>query len=318
MKKILIYLETNKSQIKKVSLELIAKTNELIENYDNFQTIGVLISKYNFGENELGELGLDKIIKCSVKSLKSYSTIEYTSILVETIKKENPEIIFIGATNQGRDLAPRIAARLNTGLTADCTDLSISNDGKLTATRPTFGGSLMAQILCKTTPQMATVRPNVFKFTPQKAHDNFITETKEFDYISKIQIDNIKEKSENICNYNDTEIIFAGGLGLKTKENFELLKQLAQKYNAKIGASRKAVEKELAEKKYQIGQTGQTVAPKIYFAFGISGAIQHISGIENSQTIIAINPDKNAQIHKIADYSIFTDATQLIKDWLNQ
>lgn len=318
MKKILIYLETQKTQIKKVSLELITKTNELIKNFDNFQTIGILISKYNFEENELAQLGLNKIIKCETKNLKSYSAIEYTNICEEIIKNENPEIIFIGATNQGRDLAPRIAARLNTGLTADCTELDISNDGKLTATRPTFGGNLMAQILCKTTPQMATVRPNVFKFSPQKVHDNFHVKKKEFEYSSKIEICNIKEKTEEICNYNETEIIFAGGLGLKTKENFEALKQLAQKYNGKIGGSRKAVEKELIEKKYQIGQTGQTVAPKLYFAFGISGAIQHISGIENAKTIIAINPDKNAQIHKIADYSIFTDATQLIKDWLNQ
>ena len=318
MNKILIYLETQKTQIKKVSLELIAKTNELIKNLENFETVGVLISKYDFEEQDLKQLGLNKIIFCKTTNLKNYATIEYTEILEKIIKNENPQIIFVGATNQGRDLAPRVAARLNTGLTADCTELSISNDGKLTATRPTFGGSLMAQILCKTTPQMATIRPNVFKFSPQKVHDNFMFEKFESDLSSKIETSNIKEKSEEICNYNDTEIIFAGGLGLKNKENFELLKQLAQKYNAKIGGSRKAVEKELIEKKYQIGQTGQTVSPKLYFAFGISGAIQHVSGIENAQTIIAINPDKNAQIHKIADYSIYEDATKIIKNWINQ
>lgn len=317
MKKVLIYLETNQTQIKKVSLELISKAKELTKDFDDFKIIGVLVSSYNFDEQVLKQLGLDKVILCNTRNLETYSTLEYTKVLQDVITKENPQIVFVGATNQGRDLAPRVAARLNTGLTADCTELNISEDAKLTATRPTFGGSLMAQILCKTTPQMATVRPNVFKFISQTEQENFEFERIEYDLNSNIEIFDIKEKSEELCNYNDTEIIFAGGLGLKNKENFELLKQLAQKYNAKVGASRKAVEKELIEKKYQIGQTGQTVVPKLYFAFGISGAIQHISGIENAQTIIAINPDKNAQIHKVADYSIFTDATELIKKWLN-
>lgn len=317
MKKILIYLENENNTIKNVSFELITKAKELVANYNDFEIIGVLITN-SCDYEKLRETGLDRLIYCKTSNLNHYSTIEYSKIFTEIIQQETPEIVFIGATNQGRDLAPRVASKLQTGLTADCTELEISGDAKLIATRPTFGGSLMAQIMCKTKPQMATVRPNVFKYIPQINNKNLVVEEVVFDYVSDVIISNKQAKSDDIINLNDAQIILAGGYGLKNKENFDLLKQLAKKIGAYPAGTRKAVEKEFIEKKYQVGQTGQTVAPKIYFALGISGAIQHTSGIENSEIIVAVNNDKNAPIHKIADYSIYEDAQTFIKNWLNQ
>ena len=296
----------------------LSKTVEMTEKYDDFEIIGLLINKSVIEETKLERSGLNRVINCVTPNLNEYFTIEYTKIFTEVIQNEQPEIVFIGATNQGRDLAPRVAARLKTGLTADCTELEIFDDGKLLATRPTFGGSLMAQIRTRTVPQMATVRPNTFKIKQNATKNNFSIKTIEYNDVSKVKNLNKIEKNEDVCNFSNAKIILSGGMGLKNKENFDKLKQLAQKIGAEVGATRKAVEKGLIEKKYQVGQTGTTVAPEIYFAIGISGAIQHTSGIENANTIIAVNPDMNAQIHKFADYSIYIDGQSFINNWLNQ
>jgi len=318
MKKIFIYLQIEKSEILDVSKQLISKSIEITKDFDDFEVIGILISSEMIDENYLRQLGLNRVIQCITPNLREYSTIEYANIITEIINEEKPEIVLFGATNQGRDLAPRIAAKLRTGLTADCTQIEISEEGKLLATRPTFSGQLFAQILTKSCPQMATIRPNTFECTAHQPFGNFFSDIRQYDCVSKVSIIEKEPKTEDLYSFSDTDIIFSGGMGLKSKENFEKLEKLAEKFNAKIGASRKAVEKGLAEKKYQIGQTGQTVAPKIYVAVGISGAIQHISGIENSKIIIAVNPDKKAQIHNFADYSIYMDAQTFISKMLNQ
>ena len=251
--------------------------------------------------------------------------------------------MLIGATNIGRDIAPRISGALGTGLTADCTNLDINEKGQLAATRPTFGGQLMATILCKTYPQMATVRPNVFKVNPI---DNFV----DTEFISrpinidlnnnKVRIVEFKKTIENVINELDSaEIIVAGGKGLKNAEGFKLinslifssfisspimdlyitlklLKQFADKIGASVGATRVAVEMGLAPQSAQIGQTGRTVTPKIYIACGISGAIQHTVGMEGAQHIIAINNDENAPIFDIADTGIVGDFFEIIPKFL--
>ena len=222
----------------------------------------------------------------------------------------------IGATNQGRDLAPRVSAALGTGLTADCTGLDINEKGQLAATRPTFGGQLMATILCKTYPQMATVRPNVFKVNPQ----DFYVETEliscpaNISYLKKnVELIDFKKTIESEINDLDSaEIIVAGGKGLKNEKGFELLRSFAQKIGATVGATRGAVEMGLAPASIQIGQTGKTVNPKVYIACGISGAIQHTVGMTGSEHIIAINNDENAPIFDIADTGIVGDIFEIL------
>ena len=231
------------------------------------------------------------------------------------------------STTEGRELAPIVASSFNTGLTADCTKIEIV-EGKLVSTRPTFGGKLMASILCKAKPQMATVRQNSFKkkdfYNNEKESlknqppqldiveydfnidKNFTTEILEFQ----------KNDKNDFYNIQNAKIIFAGGMGLKNKENFDKLKLLAEKFGAKTGGTRKAVEKGFIEKELQIGQTGSCVTPEIYVAFGISGAIHHISGMENSKKIIAVNTDKNAPIFNYSDIGIVDDAIKVIDELL--
>lgn len=208
-------------------------------------------------------------------------TVSIAQNTIEKIKELKPDIILIGATNHGRDVAAHIASSLNTGLTADCTDLRIE-DGDLIAIRPTYGGELMAEIKCKTKPQMATVRAGVFG-----------------------------GKSNN-------EIVIAGGRGMKSKEGFELLQQLADKLGAKLGASRGAIDMGIAPKNIQIGQTGNTVKPKTYIACGISGAMQHTVGMDKSTKIIVINKDKSAPIFKLADIGIVGDLFEILPELIKK
>ena len=260
--------------------------------------------------------GFDYVYIAENNRLTHYSTELYSKIAVDIINEVKPDIILIGATTQGRDLAPRISSSLHTGLTADCIGLDINEQGKLAATRPTFGGKLMATILCKTLPQMATVRPKVFK----PAAENIIKDTK-FIYI-KPEIDNIEKKVDfiefvkglntSINELDSANIIVAGGKGLKNEAGFELLKNFAESIGACVAASRGAVDMGLAPADIQIGQTGKTVTPKLYIACGISGAIQHIVGMQDSDKIIAINIDEKAPIFQHCDCGIVGDAFDIL------
>lgn len=260
--------------------------------------------------------GFDYVYVAENNRFTHYSTELYSKVAVDIIKEINPDIILIGATTQGRDLAPRISASLHTGLTADCIGLDINEKGQLAATRPTFGGKLMATILCKTLPQMATVRPKVFKPAPQ----NIVKDTK-FVYI-KPEIDNIQKKVEfidfvkglntAINELDSAEIIVAGGKGMKNEAGFELLKNFAESIGACVAASRGAVDMGLASADIQIGQTGKTVTPKLYIACGISGAIQHIVGMQDSDKIIAINTDEKAPIFDHCDCGIVGDVFDIL------
>ena len=237
---------------------------------------------------------------------------------IDVIKEIKPEIILIGATSQGRDLAPRVSSSLHTGLTADCTALDVNEKGQLMATRPTFGGKLMATILSKTLPQMATVRPKVFK----PSSENVVKNTQFLNV--NVAIDDIKRKVEFVefvkrakCEINDIDsakIIVAGGKGMKNQAGFELLKILAQKLGATVGASRGAVDMGLAPVEIQIGQTGKTVSPKLYIACGISGAIQHTVGMCDSDKVIAINKDPNAPIFEVSDIGYVGDVFEVLPE----
>lgn len=265
-------------------------------------------------EKELSQAGADKIYQVK-------TTVAKAEGITELCKIKNPEIFLIGATIEGRTIAPLIATYLGTGLTADCTGLE-TVDEKLASTRPTFGGRLMATILCKTKPQMATVRAGVFKRTNKNCQEKcdfeeFRPELKDFNG-DLIKILSSEVKRTAYCALEGAKIVVGGGLGLKNKEGFTLLKRFARAIGAAYAGSRKAVDKGLIEKEFQIGQTGKTVTPDIYLAFGISGAIQHLQGVENAKKIIAVNTDKNAPIFKNADLGVVADASKTLERLINE
>ena len=311
---ILVYIELDREMnILPGSLELLSKSVELSQKLENKQVNALVIGEpddYAKIIQELKSVGASKIFIAQRDDLKTFSTQNYAKIACRVIKEHNPEIVLIAATCQGRDLAPRISTNLNTGLTADCTGLDINEEGKLAATRPTFGGQLMATILCKTYPQMATVRPNTFKVE----YRNNENTTVEYLDISGEKFDNtielinyVKRFKAEAGSLNDCEIVVGCGKGIATEKGIELAKELAKELHAGLGASRAAVETGAFPQSIQIGQTGTTITPKLYIACGISGAIQHVVGIENSEKIIAINKDENAPIFKSANYGIVGD-----------
>ena len=320
MSNIMLYAEvTKENYLHTVLFELANKAVELSKKLDNASVSALLICKTGLAENfkeAFINSGFDYVYIAENNRLTHYSTELYSKIAVDIINEVKPDIILIGATTQGRDLAPRISSSLHTGLTADCIGLDINEQGKLAATRPTFGGKLMATILCKTLPQMATVRPKVFK----PAVENIIKDTK-FIYI-KPEIDNIEKKVDfiefvkglntSINELDSANIIVAGGKGLKNEAGFKLLKNFAESIGACVAASRGAVDMGLAPADIQIGQTGKTVTPKLYIACGISGAIQHIVGMQDSDKIIAINIDEKAPIFQHCDCGIVGDAFDIL------
>ena len=325
-KGILIYVQTDRKGIlQNVVLELANTAQKLSKKLDNCDINAILFTDgTNLEQNKeiLSKNGFNKVFVAKSDIFKQYSTENYSKITIDLIKETEPEIFLIGATTQGRELAPVIATNLNTGLTADCTKLDINEKGQLAATRPTFGGNLMATILCKNYPQMATVRPKVLKKSEVEIHKN--TEFIELNFDlpqdkNKIElIDFIENKQLSDIRIDEAEIIVAGGKGMKNKYGFELLQELAQLLGGSVGASRGAVDMKLADSSVQIGQTGKTVVPKIYISCGISGAIQHTVGMSGSDKIIAINKDENAPIFKIADIGIVADAFEVLPELIQK
>lgn len=321
-KQILIFAEvTRENYIHTVFFELANKARELAAKLDNAEVNALLISKPGLAaeyKEAFINSGIDKIYAAEDERFETYCTDYFAKAAVDIINEIKPEILLIGATNQGRDLAPRISTALHTGLTADCTGLDINEKGQLAATRPTFGGQLMATILCRNLPQMATVRPKVFKPAEKDniKQTEIIYKPVNLDGIPKcVEILEFKQKLTDSLNELDSaEIIVAGGRGMKNAEGFKLLKEFANKIGAAVGASRLAVEMGLASHEMQIGQTGKTVSPKLYIACGISGAIQHTIGMDKSDKIIAINTDENAPIFDIADYGMVGDAFEILPE----
>ncbi|OGI01540.1 MAG: electron transfer flavoprotein subunit alpha [Candidatus Melainabacteria bacterium GWF2_37_15] len=310
---------TPENKIVGVTLELINAAKGMSQKLSG-EEVGVLLMAGN-GDvqllvKELSEAGAQKVYLVQNENLQNYSTELYSKVAVEAINQKKPSIMLIGATTSGRDLAPRISARLNTGLTADCTGLDINEQGLLAATRPTFGGNLMATILCKVArPQMATVRPKVLP----KAEPDYSNQAQ----VEQINVDlnpaDIKVKvleclnmCTSACKIEDAEIIVSGGRGIKNAEGFKVLEELAQALGGAVGASRACVDAGWRQHCDQVGQTGKTVCPKIYIACGISGAIQHLAGMSSSDVIIAINKDPEAPIFQMATYGIVGDLFEVV------
>lgn len=312
-----VFAEQREGKIMPVVIELLGEGRKLADN------IGTELSAVLCGDGvgdlaeELFAYGADKVYLAEDEELKTYRTDAYTKVIFEAIGKYKPEIVLLGATHIGRDLGPCLAVKCGTGLTADCTKLEIdSADNKIKQTRPAFGGNLMATIICPDhRPQMSTVRPGVMdKAQYQKERNgeiiNLDVNIAAGDIRTKVL--EIVKTAEEVVSLTDAEIIVAGGMGLGKAEGFELLKQLADKLGGSIASSRAAVDEGWIEHSYQVGQTGTTVKPKIYFACGISGAIQHLAGMQNADYIIAININESAPIFEVADYGIVGDLYQVI------
>jgi len=316
-KGIWVFIEQKKGKVQTVAYELLGKAQELSKKL-NSQVSAVFIG--NDLEDQLDELvwhGADNIYLVEAPELANFQDEPYTSILVRLIQKYKPEILLCGATSIGRSLISRVAVNIKAGLTADCTGLDIDDKQKiLLQTRPAFGGNIMATIISPNyRPQMATVRHKVMQpMVPDKRRKGKIIKEK-FDvslYSSRTKLLDIVEEVESLVNLAEADIIVSGGRGMGGPENFKLLEELAHVLGAAVGASRAAVDSGWIPYSHQVGQTGRTVAPKIYFACGISGQIQHLVGMQSAKIIVAVNKDPDAPIFKVATYAIVGDLFQIL------
>lgn len=316
-KDVWVFAEQRDGVIMPVVIELLGEGKKLA-NEVGCNLCAVLCGHHVEGlVDQLFEYGADKVYVADHEELATYRTDAYTKVINDAIEEYKPEIVLLGATHIGRDLGPCLAVKANTGLTADCTKLEIDpEDKKIKQTRPAFGGNLMATIVCPNhRPQMSTVRPGVMEkaaFEEGRKGElvKLNVEFKEGDIRTKV-LEIVKTMKDTVS-LTDAEIIVSGGMGLGKPEGFELLKQLADKLGGIVAASRAAVDAGWIDHAYQVGQTGTTVKPKIYIACGISGAIQHVAGMQNSEQIIAINTNENAPIFEIADYGIVGDLYKVI------
>lgn len=319
-----VFAEQRDGELQKVALELLGKGREIADKL-GVELTALLLGHKNIDTitKELGAYGADKVLVCDHELLTHYSTDGYAKVITEVVNAKKPEILFIGASFIGRDLGPRVAGRLSTGLTADCTSLDVdAENNNLLMTRPAFGGNLMATIVCGDhRPQMSTVRPGVFeklskdenrafqveKFDVQLSASDIRTETMEV-------VKSVKE----MVDITEADIVVSGGRGIGCKENFALLQELADVMGGTLAGSRAAVDNGWVEKAVQVGQTGKTVRPTIYIACGISGAIQHLAGMQDSNYIIAINKDADAPIMKAADVALVGDYAKVIPEMIAQ
>lgn len=316
-KDVWVFAEQRDGVIMPVVIELLGEGKKLA-NEVGCNLCAVLCGHHVEGlADQLFEYGADKVYVADHEELATYRTDAYTKVINDAIEEYKPEIVLLGATHIGRDLGPCLAVKANTGLTADCTKLEIDpEDKKIKQTRPAFGGNLMATIVCPNhRPQMSTVRPGVMEkaaFEEGRKGEliKLNVEFKEGDIRTKV-LEIVKTMKDTVS-LTDAEIIVSGGMGLGKPEGFELLKQLADKLGGIVAASRAAVDAGWIDHAYQVGQTGTTVKPKIYIACGISGAIQHVAGMQNSEQIIAINTNENAPIFEIVDYGIVGDLYKVI------
>ena len=321
-KGVYIYAQQVDNKLSDIAFELVGKAKELAADLNTEVTAVLLGSNVKALATELGEYGADKVIVVDNPALETYRTEPYAQALVSVINEYKPEIMLVGATAIGRDLGPTVSARVKTGLTADCTKLEIGDfpinampgqeqkHNQLLMTRPAFGGNTIATIACPDNrPQMATVRPKeagraaeVIEFNPALEENN-----------RYVEIMDIVKAVGNVENIMDAKVLVSGGRGVGSAENFEMLRDLASCFKGgMVSCSRAAVENGWLAQDYQVGQTGKTVRPQIYFAIGISGAIQHVAGMEEADLIIAINKDEDAPIFDVADYGLVGDLKKIV------
>lgn len=312
-----VFAEQREGKLLNVAVELLGEGRKIADKLGVPLTAVLLGNKVDDIAERLVKYGADVVLYAESELLEVYTTDGYTKVISELVKERKPEIILIGATNIGRDLGPRLSARVHTGLTADCTRLEIDEeDKKLLMTRPAFGGNLMATIICPDhRPQMSTVRPGVMeraKYDENRRGKVEIVDINISKEDIKASVEKVVKSGKAEVPLEESKIIVAGGRGLGTQEGFELVEKLAKKLGGVVGASRATVDAGWIEHSHQVGQTGKTVRPSLYIACGISGAIQHLAGMQDAECIIAINKNPDAPIFKIADYGIVGDVTEII------
>lgn len=313
-----VFVETNTDgSAKNVGLELLTPGRMMADKQDGALVAVVIGNHVQAAIDAAGSYGADKILVVEGDEYEQYSTDAYTIALTTLVEKYGPTTILIGATNNGRDLGPRVACRLKTGLTADCTNLDIdAESGNVAWTRPAFGGNLMATILCPDhRPQMGTVRPGVFKKGEKReGNSEIVREDIHVDAkdIRTQIVEMICDLESEKVDLEGAEIIVSGGRGVGGPEGFEPVRALAKALGATTGASRAAVDSGWIPHAHQVGQTGKTVGPKIYIACGISGAIQHLAGMSSSDVVVAINKDPDAPIFGVADYGVVGDLFEVL------
>ena len=325
-KGVYVYAQQVDGELSGIAFELLGKARDLAKDLDTDVTAVLVGSDVKGLCDKLAEYGADKVIVVDDPELKEYRTEPYTHALASVINEYKPEIMLVGATAIGRDLGPRVSARVATGLTADCTVLEIGdfplNPGpnrkhnQLLMTRPAFGGNTIATIACPDNrPQMATVRPGVMqKISPIEGAKAEVIEynpgfTPNNKYVEILDI--VKSVGETV-DIMDAKILVSGGRGVGSAENFKILEDLAEALGGEVSCSRAVVDNGWKERDFQVGQTGKTVRPQIYFAIGISGAIQHVAGMEESDVIVAINKDETAPIFDVADYGLVGDLNKIV------
>lgn len=320
---VMVFVEQRSGEIQNVSLELIGRGKELADKLNSKVSAVLLGHNVKNLSEELIQFGADEVICVDDENLDVYVTNTYTKALCDVINKKDPEIVLVGATTIGRDLAPRVSATIGTGLTADCTSLEIDDETSgLLMTRPAFGGNIMATIICPNhRPQMSTVRPGVMKKLKKDTTrtgniENFVVDFSENGKNVEV-LEYIKETVKKV-NIEDANILISAGRGIGSKENMNALYELADILGAEVSASRAVVDAGWVDKARQVGQTGKTVRPDLYIACGISGAIQHLAGMEESEFIIAINKNSEAPIFEVADVSIVGDVNKVIKNLIQE
>ena len=316
--------EAANGKLKPVSFELLARGRSLADACGE-QLVSVLIGD-NVSDVELRTLihhGADLVISVQDPSLATFIVETYSNLLIDLVRQLRPNIILAAATNNGRTLMPHAAMRLHTGLTADCTDLQIDlATGDLLQTRPAIGGNILATIKTPNhRPQMATVRPRSTQPLPGDASRvgeiRHVTLKPEL-VDKRVKLLSFKAESTDESNLQESDVIISGGRGMKKADNFKLLHDLARLLGGKVGASRDAVDRGWARYPQQVGLSGKTVLPKLYIAFGISGAIQHLAGMKTAETIVAVNTDPNAAIFQVADFGIVGDAFQVLPELISR
>jgi electron transfer flavoprotein alpha subunit len=330
-KGVYIYAQQVDNKLSSIAFELIGKAKELAGALGTDVTAVLLGSGVKGLADELGEYGADKVIVVDNPELETYRTEPYAQALSAVINEYKPEIMLVGATAIGRDLGPTVSARVATGLTADCTVLEIGDfplnpvpgkeneqkHNQLLMTRPAFGGNTIATIACPDNrPQMATVRPGVMQKLPKEPG----RKAEVIEYAAPIEknnryveILNVVKAVGNVKNIMEAKVLVSGGRGVGSEENFKILQDLADVFDGgMVSCSRAVVENGWLPQDYQVGQTGKTVRPNIYFAIGISGAIQHVAGMEESDIIVAINKDEDAPIFDVADYGLVGDLNKIV------
>jgi electron transfer flavoprotein alpha subunit len=309
---VLVFAEQEDGEIHKVVYELLGKGRELADRLKKSLCTVLLGFRVEDKAKELIYYGADRVYLFDHPSLKEFDVIRYKHNIVNLVNEVKPDIFLVGATKIGRSLAPRIAAALRTGLTADCIDLDLDDDGNLVQIRPAFSGNIMAQIKTRTRPQMATVRYRVMK--PIKRDPNRVGEIirREVDPLEDTGIEILEKVSAYSVNISEADIIVAAGRGLKRPEDFKLLEELANLLGGVVGASRPLVDAGWISREHQIGFSGNTVKPKVYMAFGISGSPQHLFGMRYSEIIISVNKDPTAPIINVSDYYVIGDLYEII------